>query len=76
MNMSTSIHTEDYDYEAVMTPEQLEQSIVNILMDVPDYASVMAGNKHPYMAGCLFQNIVWVLPMFPDINIMEYTEAS
>ena len=35
MNMSTSIHTEDYDYEAVMTPEQLEQSIVSALMTVP-----------------------------------------
>lgn len=35
MNMSTSIHTEDYDYEAVMTPGQLEQSIVSALMTVP-----------------------------------------
>ena len=76
MNMSISIHTEDYDYEAVMTPEQLEQSIVSVLMTISQYAAVMTGNKHPYMAGCLFGNIDWVLPMFPDIDIMEYTEAS
>ena len=76
MNMSTSIHTEDYDYEAVMTPQQLEQSIVSVLMTVPQYAAVMTGNKHPYMAGCLFGNVDWILPMFPDIDIMEYTEAS
>lgn len=69
MNMSTSIHTEDYDYDAVMTPEQLEQSIVDVLMTVPNYAAVMAGNKYPYMAGCLFGNIDWVAPMFPDIDI-------
>lgn len=78
MNMSISIHTEKYDYDVVMTPEQLEESIVSILMTVPDYAAYMAGNKHPYMAGCLFGNIDWVAPMFADtdININEYTEAE
>jgi len=45
-------------------------------MDVPNYASVMAGNKHPYIVGCLFGSIDWVSPMFPDIDIEKYTEAS